>query len=287
MKKLILVLAAALTSVTMAFAQDYNEVVDSYNKGVEAQQNGDLEAALASYQETYALAASVEEAAEIAANCKNLIPTLAYNIAVKEYKAGDYKACAAKALAAIELAEQFEAAEKAAEARTLLADAKYYDVKGLEDTDVEAALAAYKVLAEEGEERANGRLYFLTSKKATELQKEATAMTDAAAKKAAFKNVYELAKESLGYEESAAAYKTLATAARNIDKLDEAVAGYEKYLELKPDAKDALQISNNLAQCYKKLGNKAKALEYYKKVAAGDNEKLKAAALKQIEALSK
>ena len=35
------------------------------------------------------------------------------------------------------------------------------------------------------------------------------------------------------------------------------------------------------------MGNKAKALELYKVVAAGDNEKLKASALKKIEKLTK
>ena len=45
MKKLVLILAAALTSAAMAFAQDYNEVVDSYNKAAETLESGDLEAA--------------------------------------------------------------------------------------------------------------------------------------------------------------------------------------------------------------------------------------------------
>ena len=282
MKKLVLILAAALTSAAMAFAQDYNEVVDSYNKAAETLESGDLEAALACFQETYKLAQGVEEEGvdEILGVCKTQIPVLAYNLAIREYNGGDFKACAEKALAAAELAAQFENAEKEAEA-------KYYFAKGLEDTDLEAAKAELKVLHEAGEARATGRLGYLLSKEATELQKEATALTDAAAKKEAFKKVYEVAKEAIGYEDSAAAEKTLATAARNIDKWDEAIAGYEKYLELKPDAKDLLSITNNLAMCYEKVNNKAKALELYKVVAAGDNEKLKASALKKIEKLTK
>ena len=277
MKKLVLILAAALTSAAMAFAQDYNEVVDSYNKAAETLESGDLEAALACFQETYKLAQGVEEEGvdEILGVCKTQIPVLAYNLAIREYNGGDFKACAEKALAAAELAAQFENAEKEAEAITLAADAKYYFAKGLEDTDLEAAKAELKVLHEAGEARATGRLGYLLSKEATELQKEAC------------KKVYEVAKEAIGYEDSAAAEKTLATAARNIDKWDEAIAGYEKYLELKPDAKDVLSITNNLAMCYEKVNNKAKALELYKVVAAGDNEKLKASALKKIEKLTK
>ena len=289
MKKLMLILAAALTSATLAFAQDYNEVVDSYNKAGELLKSGDTEGALAGYQETYKLAQAVEDGdvSEMVEVCKAQIPSLAFNLAVREYNNGDYKAAAEKALVAAELSEQFENAEKQAEALALAADAKYYYAKGLEDTDIEAAKAELKVLHEAGEARATSRLAYILSKEATELQKEATALTDAAAKKEAFKKVYDLAKESLSYEESAAAYKTMATAARNIDNWDEAIAGYEKYLELKPDAKDAITITNNLAMCYEKVGNKAKALENYKIVAASDNEKLKAKAAKKVETLSK
>ncbi|MDT3366620.1 MAG: hypothetical protein LIQ26_05045 [Bacteroidota bacterium] len=289
MKKFVLILAAALTSAAMAFAQDYNEVVDSYNKAAETLESGDLEAALASFQETYKLAQAIEEedVTEIISVCKTQIPTLAYNLAVREYNNSNFKLAAEKALAAAELCEQFENAEKQAEALAIAADSKYYYAKDLEDTDMEAAKVELKALHEAGEARATGRLGFLLSKEATDLQKEASALTDAAAKKEAFKKVYEVAKEAIGYEDSAAAEKTLATAARNIDKWDEAIAGYEKYLELKPEAKDVLSITNNLAMCYEKVGNKTKALELYKVVAAGDNEKLKASALKKIEKLTK
>ena len=289
MKKFVLILAAALTSAAMAFAQDYNEVVDSYNKAAETLESGDLEAALASFQETYKLAQAIEEedVTEIISVCKTQIPTLAYNLAVREYNNSNFKLAAEKALAAAELCEQFENAEKQAEALAIAADSKYYYAKDLEDTDMEAAKVELKALHEAGEARATGRLGFLLSKEATDLQKEASALTDAVAKKEAFKKVYEVAKEAIGYEDSAAAEKTLATAARNIDKWDEAIAGYEKYLELKPEAKDVLSITNNLAMCYEKVGNKAKALELYKVVAAGDNEKLKASALKKIEKLTK
>ena len=177
--------------------------------------------------------------------------------------------------------------EYAVKAAELLPDAKYEAAKALEDTDLEAAKEALKALAEGGEARATNRLAKLASKQATDLQKEASGLTDAAAKKAAYKKVYELAQEWLGYEESAAAYKTMAAAARNIDKWNDAILGYEKYIELKPDASDILNQTNNLAMCYEKVGNKAKALALYKKIAAGDNEKLKEKAKKKIEALSK
>ena len=273
----------------MAFAQDYNEVVDSYNKAAETLESGDLEAALTCFQETYKLAQAVEEedVTEILGVCKAQIPTLAYNLAIREYNNGDYKLAAEKALAAAELCEQFENFEKQAEALSIATDSKYYYAKGLEDTDIEAAKVELKALHEAGEARAAGRLSKIFAKEATELQKEATNIADAAAKKEAFQKVYDLAKESIDYEDSAAAEKTLATAARNCDNWNEAIAGYEKYLELKPDAKDVLTITNNLAMCYEKVNNKAKALELYKVVAAGDNEKLKASALKKIEKLTK
>ena len=288
MKKFVLVLAAALTSAARAFAQDYNEVVDSYNKAAETLESGDQEAALTEFQETYKLAQGVEgeRIDEILSVCKSQIPTLACNLAVREYNNGNYKLAAEKALVAAELCEQFEKAEKQAEILAMAKDSKYYYAKGLEDTDMDAAKAELVALHEAGEARATSRLSTLYKNEAKELWNESTSLKDAA-KKEACQKVFDLANLSLSYEENTDSYKTMANAARNIDKWDEAIAGYEKYLELKPEAKDALSITNNLAHCYKKVGNKAKALELYKVVAAGDNEKLKASALKQIEALSK
>lgn len=287
MKKVILTLAAVLASATLSFAQEYNDVVDKYNAAVAAIGDENYEQALGMLKETYALALTFEEGTEIAAFCKGAIPQIAYKIAAGFYTAKDWNKAAEKLEEAISTAAEYDNEEYAIKAAELLPDAHYEAAKALEESDLEAAKDALKALAEGGEERAKGRLAFLTSKQATELQKEAAAMTDAAAKKEAFKQVYDLAMESLGYEESPAAYKTMAAAARNIDKWNDAVTGYEKYLELKPDAKDALTQMNNLAMCYEKVGNKAKALACYKKIAAGDNEKLKEKAKKKIEALSK
>jgi len=287
MKKIFLALATILASATLSFAQTYNEVADKYEAAGAAIGNENYEEAIKLLKETYAAALTVEEAAEIAASCKALIPQITFKWAGQAYNAKDWAVAAERLEEVISVAGEYENEEYAVKAAELLSDAKYEAAKSLEETDIEAAKEAMKVLVEAGEARATSRLAFLTSKQATDLQKEASSLTDAAAKKAAFKQVYELAQESLGYEESAAAYKTMAAAARNIDKWNDAILGYEKYLELKPDAKDALNQINNLAMCYEKVGNKAKAIACYKKVAAGDNEKLKEKAKKKIEALSK
>ena len=287
MKRFFLVLATLFASVTLSYAQEYNDVVDKYEAATAAIGNDNLEEALGLLKETYALAITVEDAAEIAANCKSTIPQIAYKIAAHYFTAKDWATAATKLEEAIATADEYENEEYAVKAAELLPDAHYEAAKALEETDLEAAKEALKALSEGGEARATSRLAFLTSKQATEMQKEASALTDAAAKKAAFKKVYDLAQESLAYEESATAYKTMAAAARVIEKYKEAITGYEKYLELKPDAKDTITIYNNMASCYEKLGNKAKAIEYYKIVAASDNEKLKEKAKKKVESLSK
>lgn len=290
MKKIILVFAAVLASATLAFAQEYNDVADVFNKGAAAYSEKNYEEALVLLKDAYAQTANLEASEEVAtmiASCKQLIPDAAYKIATKQYNAQeDWGLAIEKIEEAIAVANEFEAEEYVEKATGLLKDARYEKAKSLEDTDFDAAKAALAELME-SDERAAGRIATITARKATELQKSAADIADAAEKKAVYKEAYDLAKESLSYEESANVYKTMAACARSIENWNDAILGYEKYLELKPDAKDAIKIANNIAGCYEKAGKKADALKWYKKVAAGDDEKLKASAAKKIEKLSK
>ena len=288
MKKTLVFFATILMSATLAFGQDAATAVDIFNKGVEAKAAGDLEQALQQFKQAYALAKDSEEDVDIATQCKNLIPSLAYSIVVKSYNGGAFKDCIDQLPAVIATAKEFGSEETEAKAENMLREATFGYAKELEDTDVEAAKATLKQLAGLGDvERANGRLSHILCKEATEAQKEAAALTDAAAKKAAFQKVYNLATEAISYEESANAVKLLAAGARGIEKWDEALANYQKYLELKPDAKDVANITNMIASCYEKLGDKAHAIEAYKKVVEIGNEKQKASAEKKLEKLTK
>ena len=62
-----------------------------------------------------------------------------------------------------------------------------------------------------------------------------------------------------------------------------AIKNFEKYLELKPTASNANGIAFTVAALYQQAGNKAKALEFYKKVE--NDAKFGAQAKQQIAAL--
>jgi len=288
MKKILLVFATLLMSAGISFAQNEESAADIYNQGVSAYQNGELDQALEAFQKAYALVLESGEDAEILANCKNYIPNVTYSLLVKKYNASAYEECLIAAPELVALAEEFENAEIVEKGTNLWKDATYYFAKELEDTDLERAKVLLHQLEELGDaDRAKGRLAHIACKEATEAQKEANAQQDPAAKKAAFQKVYDFAQEALSYEESANAYKLLGAGARGTEKWAEALESYQKYLELKPDAKDLANITNNIASCYEKLGDKTHALEAYKKVAEIGNDKQKESAKKKIEKLSK
>ena len=100
-----------------------------------------------------------------------------------------------------------------------------------------------------------------------------------------FKEAIEACDKSNGYVESANAYKLAASAATKLKDNAKAIGFYEKYLEVSPDAKDANAISFTVAALYQQANNKAKAIEFYEKV-AGDAQ-YGAQAKQQLEALKK
>ena len=69
------------------------------------------------------------------------------------------------------------------------------------------------------------------------------------------------------YLENANAFRFAASAAQQLGKNDECIALYEKYIALKPNAKDAGGVKFTIAALYQQAGNKAKAKEYYQMVA--------------------
>ena len=83
------------------------------------------------------------------------------------------------------------------------------------------------------------------------------------------------------YKENANAYKLAASAAQKLGNNAQCIEFYEKYLEIKPNAKDAAGVTFTIAALYQQLGNNAKAIENYEKVAsdpqygAGAQEQLK------------
>mgnify|MGYP002512368628 CR=1 FL=1 len=136
---------------------------------------------------------------------------------------------------------------------------------------VAEAEAAYVQAAANGQEKnANKQLSTMFVK-----------LAQAASKAKKYSEVIEYAAKSNQYLENANAYKLAASAAQKLGNNAQCIEFYEKYLAVKPDAKDAAGVTFTIAALYQQAGNKAKAAEYYQKVAndpqygAGAQEQLK------------
>jgi tetratricopeptide (TPR) repeat protein len=60
--------------------------------------------------------------------------------------------------------------------------------------------------------------------------------------------------------------KVAGTAASQLKKNEDAIKYLEKYLELSPNAKDAVQMKYTIAATAQTMGNNAKAKEYYQQI---------------------
>ena len=82
MKKIVMLIAAAAMTVSVAFAQDINAVTDIYNNGAMELEMGNKESALNYFQSALTEAEALGEAgAEIIANCQMMIPAVMISLA--------------------------------------------------------------------------------------------------------------------------------------------------------------------------------------------------------------
>ena len=93
------------------------------------------------------------------------------------------------------------------------------------------------------------------------------------------------AEKANSYVENATAYLIAGQSSQKLSKNADAIKYFEKYLEMKPDAKNAPAITFTVAALYQGAKNNAKALEFYKKVQ--DDPKFGDQAKQMITSLSK
>ena len=292
MKKLFVTLAAFALAAGVVFAQDYNAAVDAFNAGAQALETNKVEA-LAQFRTalTQAQACEGEEAAELVAKCKEIIPGTLISIAKEQINEAQYDEALATLEEAKAVATEYEAEEACKEAGSLVANT--YLRKGstlLKEKNFTGAAAAFlQVTALEPE---NGQAYLLLGQaqlqagendgaiealnKASELGEEqagkllsTTYLKKGMALVKAGKNneAIEALEKSNSYSENANAYKLIASAYTKSGKSAKAIDAYKKYLEIAPDAKDAADIMFTIAATAQKAGDKATAKEYYKKLA--------------------
>lgn len=309
MKKVILIAIAALFAAATVSAQDMAQATETYNNGAMALQMGDNTGALENFNNALKMAeACGEEGAELINNCKDIIPQLMLQIGKDKIKAKEYDGAIAQLESTMAKAKEYEKADIEAEAKELIPQVMLQKANTLlNDKDFAGAIEAYKAIvagnptngtaflrlgqaygasgkiadaeaayleaAKNGEEKnANKQLSTLFVKRAA-AQLKAKKYDEAIAD----------ALKSNGYLENATAMKVAGTAASSKNDSANAIKYLEEYLRLSPNAKDASAMHYTIAVTAQKAGDKAKAIENYKKILS--DPKFSETAKQQLAAL--
>ena len=294
MKRIFLLFAAVVMAAGIASAQDINKAIEAANNGNEAFQMGEYELAIDAFKNSLAIAESLgEQGVEHANTCKTAICNIYLAFSKNLIKAADLDAALTKLSETISVSEGYGNAETAESAKELIP--QVYMQKGntaLKAKDMAGAIEAYNKVIELDPNNGDALLRLGQAYAASGQFESAVASYETAAANgkelAAKKQLSTLflkkaqacakAKDNQGtidnalkaneYLENANAYKLAASAAQKMGNNAKCIEFYEKYLEVKPDAKDAAGVTFTIAALYQQNGNKAKAIENYEKVAA-------------------
>ena len=293
MKKIFLLFTAAVLSAGMASAQDINQATENYNNGAMELQMGNNDAAITYFQTALEMAEALgEEGAEVATNCRNIIPAVYLSTAKEQIKAKNYDAAVEQLNKAIEAAEKYENADVTADANELMpqvfvskgndfltaknfaeAEAAYNKAIELDATNGMAYFRLGQALASQNKTAEAEAAYVKAAENGQEknaykqLSNMYVKLAQASNKAKKYEEVLDYAAKSNQYLENANAYRFAAGAAQQLGKNADCIANYEKYLELSPNAKDAGGVKFTIAALYQQAGDKAKAKEYYQAVA--------------------
>ena len=311
MKRLFVAVAAFALAAGIASAQDMSAAVETFNMGAQTLESNKAEA-LTQFKSalTQFEACDAEEAAEMIAQCKKIIPQTMVSIAKEQINESKYDEALETLKEAAGVAEGYGQEEIAAEAKDLVPTA--YTRKGaalMKAKDFVNAAAAFKgAVALTPEDGQTQLLYGQALMQAGDNDTAVTALEAAAANgkedqaKKLLSNLF--LKEGMAlvkanksadaiaalekansYAESANAYKLIASANTKLGKSKAAIEAYKKYLDVDPNAKDAADVMFTIAATAQKAGDKATAIEYYKKLSG--NAKYAAQATQQLGALQK
>ncbi|MBQ3977545.1 MAG: hypothetical protein II632_01695, partial [Bacteroidales bacterium] len=276
MKKIIIAIAAMVMTAGFVSAQDMAQATELYNNGATAISMENWTEALDCFQKALEMGNTIgEEAQELVANCKKAIPGVSLQIAKDLIKAEKYDEAAAKLDAAAKIAQEYENAEVAEEAKELVpkmwlqkgADAlKLKDFASAADGfaksyaidttagktalylgqalgqlgKTEEAVEAFQHAAWNGEqETALGQISNLYVKEA-----------NTAFKAQKWADAVKAAGKANDFAENATAYLIAGQASQKLSKNADAIKNFEKYLELKPTASNAGAITYTVAALY-------------------------------------
>ncbi len=296
MKKIFLFFAAVAMTAGVLSAQDINQATELYNNGAMELQMGNNAAAIENFQNALTMGEALgDEGAELVGNCKKAICSAYLGMAKDLYNAKDFANAVAAFEKTKEVAESYGEAEIAAEAADLIGqtNALKYNTEGrdaMKAKDYPTAIASFQKVLEL--DPANGAAALQLGQaymRANQLDESIAALevakangqeenaaklisqiwlkkAQAGVKAKKYQEAVDFAAKSNEALENGNAYKIAASAYQKLNKNDECIAAYEKYLELSPNAKDANGVTFTIAALYQQAGNKAKAKEYYQKV---------------------
>ena len=281
MKRLFVAVAAFALAAGIASAQDFNAAVETFNNGAQTLESNKADAltqfksALAQFE-----ACTEDEAADMVAQCKKIIPQTILSIAKEQINEANYDEALETLKEAAAVAEGYGIEEIAADAKDLVPTA--WSRKGaalLKAKDFAGAAAAFKaVVALTPEDGQSQLLYGQALMQAGDNDTAIEALKVAAANGKAdqankllsnlfLKEGMALVKANKSADAIAALEKAnIASANTKLGKSKAAIEAYKKYLEVDPNVKDAADVMFTIAATAQKAGDKATATEYYKKL---------------------
>jgi tetratricopeptide (TPR) repeat protein len=293
MKRVFVAIATFAVAAAVASAQDYNAGIEAFNAGATALETSKTEA-LASFRSALEQFQACEEpeAAEQVTKCKEIIPGIILSIAKEQINGADYDTAVTTLAEATSVAKEYGIENVVAEAAELLPNVfmrkgsalikakdfanaipAFQEVLKLKPEDGQAYLLLGQATMQTG--NLDGAIEaFLKANEFGQEAKTAKLLSNCFLKKGqglfkAGKNAEAIAalEESNKYVESANAYKLIAAAQTKSGKSADAINTYKKYLEVDPNAKDAVDVMFTIAATAQKAGDKATAKEFYQKLA--------------------
>lgn len=268
MKKLILTACAVLVALFSATAQDVNQATDLYNNGAAALASEDNAGALSYFQQALALAKECGESGqEIVDNCSSVIPALFVRVAKGFIKTGDFDKAISTLKEAVTVSAELGDDAKSQEAENLIP--QVFVQKGnaaIKKGDYNTAVSALNSALEVAPNNGNAALLLgqaydkvgeadkaveaytlaasLGKEKAANKQLSTMFLKKASAKLKAkdFAGAVADAQTSNNYVENAQAFYVAGVASQSIEKVADAIAFFEKYLELAPTANNANDV---------------------------------------------
>ncbi|MCF0174834.1 MAG: tetratricopeptide repeat protein [Bacteroidales bacterium] len=316
MKKAIVTILAAAVCIFAANAQDADilkAATEAYNQGAEALNLGDNAGALKLFNNALTQAEQAgESGAEVAGNCKDIIPKLLLQIGKDYIKANQFDEAIKTLGEAAEAATKFGNNEDIpGEVEQILPGINLKKASNLvKEKNFAEAIVILKDVVAKTPENGNAHILlancynatgnkaeainsFIAAKDNGQEKQAAKALSNiylkdcqAAIKAKSYKAAIEAAEKSYEYLPNSNALKLAGNASLQLKDNDKAIEYFTKYIEEAPNAKDFSQICYNIASIYQGKGNKAKAIEFYEKVNPADPA-VGAYAVQQLEALRK